>query len=104
MGGRITGSKGDQFFTISPLPEEKISGIEINFFRFSVYKVSGDFDAEITHLNVGQIDFGRGRDQIIILKNGAQLKSYRGHDESSGYLLKINDSTFAYCENAKFKI
>jgi len=104
MNGRITGSKGEEFYTIEPLPEENITGIEINSFRLSVDKISGDFDTKIINSNVGQVAFGRGRDQIIILKNGAQLKKYRGHDESSGHLLKINDTTYAYCANAKFEI
>jgi len=64
--------------------------------------MSGGFNAEITNKNVGQIDFGRGRDQIIILKNGSKLTSYRGHDEASGHLLKISDSLYAYCANSKF--
>ena len=104
MHGRISGSKGEDYVDIKPLPKEKITEIEINYFRLSVDKIDGDFTANITNTNVGQIDFGRGRDQVIILKNGAQLKSYRGHDESSGHLLKINDSLFAYCADAKFEI
>lgn len=104
MHGRITGSKGEDYYTIKSLPEEKITGIGINYFRLSIDKIAGDFETKITNDNVGQINFGRGRDQVIILKNGTQLKSYRGHDESSGHLLKINDSLFAYCANAKFEI
>ena len=104
MHGRITASKGEDYIAINPLPEEKVTGIEIDYFRLSVDKVVGDFEAKITQDNVGQIDFGRGRDQVIILKNGAQLKNYRGHDVSSGHLLKINDTLFAYCANAKFEI
>lgn len=104
INGRIWGSKGDEYFIITPLPKEKVTGIELNFFRLSLDKITDDVEAEITTNNVGQIDFGRGRDKVIILKNGAELKSYRGHDESSGHILKISNSVFAYCANAKFEI
>ena len=102
MHGEITASKGNQFISISHLPEESISGIERQYLRLNVNKISGDFETEITKENVGQLDFGSGRNRIIILKNGSKLSSYRGHDEASGHLLKINDSLYAYCADSKF--
>lgn len=102
MLGKVKALKGDESIIISP-PEEKLSGIKAKIFRIGVSKLSDDVDAEITQKNIGQIEFGQGRNRVIMLKNSAELKSYRGHDELSGHLLKINDATFAYCANAKFE-
>ena len=102
MNGDIRGLNEGSSVSIEPIPDEKITGIEKYYFRFNVEKISGNFKAEITSDNVGRIEFGRGRDQVIILKNGAKLESYRGYSEFSGRLLRISDTVFAFCADAKF--
>ena len=98
--GRISATSSSGSTYIHPLPDEKQSGIEEILLRFSADKVSNEFQAPITSDNVNQIVFGRGRNSIIFLKNGHSLQSHQGHDESSGHLLKIDDSLFAYCPDA----
>lgn len=102
MHGDIYGMKGDEFIAIHPLPDEKISGIDRKYFRLSIEKISDDLETEITSKNVGRIEFGRGRNQVIILSNGAHLLSYRGLYQSSAHLLKINESVFVYCADTTF--
>ncbi|MBU2713824.1 hypothetical protein [Zooshikella harenae] len=87
---------------ITTLPEESISRIPNEYLRFSIEKVSGGRDEPITSTNVGQIEIGYGRNQIILLKNGKLLSSYRGDDEKSGHLLRINEAVYAYCADARF--
>ena len=102
MHGVIGASSIDGSINNLMAPEEEKSHIEPVYFRFGLEKIGGDFKDLITRENVGAIRFGRGRNSIILLKNGHTLKSHRGDDEASGHLMKINDSTFAYCSDARF--
>ncbi len=83
-------------------PLEEFSQIEEKNFRFAITKLGGHSVDPITNENVAYIRFGSGRNSILLLKNGYVLDSHRGHDEASGHLLKINESTYAYCADAKF--
>ncbi|MCU7806470.1 MAG: hypothetical protein KZQ73_01160 [Candidatus Thiodiazotropha sp. (ex Semelilucina semeliformis)] len=87
-----------------PLPDNKITGIEDRYFRFSIEKyVSGHHDP-IVSSNVHSMYFGRGRDHIIITKNGHTLTSYRGHDMKSQKLKIIGPSVYAYCSSGRFRM
>ena len=102
MHRHITAYSTDGSTVDLKLPEESKSRIEQEHFRFGLDKIGGNHKTSIKSDNVGELLFGRGRNSIILLKNGHTLKSHRGNDEASGHLLKINDSTFAYCEDARF--
>ena len=102
MHGRVHGFKGEEHYNILPLPSPEISGIPHEFLRFSIYKSDAEFKDEITTENVKQLDFGYGRDQIILLKNGAELSEYRGTGIPSKKIVKVNSTTYAYCADSKF--
>ena len=98
----VSAKKGNDFISITPLPNPNITNIELQYLRFYVYKKPGRFEDPITNHNVASFEFSRGRDTVIILKNGELLTSYRGHDLESGHLMKIKNNVYAYCANSKF--
>ncbi|RDH46357.1 hypothetical protein [Zooshikella ganghwensis] len=102
MHGRVWVREADQYVNITQLPEESISRIPNEYLRLEIETVSDNRDQPITSTNVGQIAIGYGRNQIILLKNGKSLLSYRGDDEGSGHLLRINEAVYVYCADARF--
>ena len=104
MDGRITTRSNGKYIEITPLPDESRSKIKIEYLRFGIKILDNDLDTPVTKNNVAQIDFGLGRNQVILLKNGSTLTSYRGNDVESGHLRRINETTFAYCADARFKM
>ncbi|MCU7933195.1 MAG: hypothetical protein KZQ90_20570 [Candidatus Thiodiazotropha sp. (ex Codakia rugifera)] len=104
MHGRISAKLNGEFIEISPLPEESKSRIKVEYFRLHISTLDNGVDTIVTRSNIAQIDFGLGRNQVILLKNGAILTGYRGHDTQSGHLRKINETTYAYCADARFQM
>jgi len=102
MNGEVYGSKNGKYYKIEPLPNPEISGIPLEFLRLSVYKSSAEYKDKITTDNLTQLDFGHGRDQVIILKNGTMLSEYRGTVVPSRKIVKVNSSTYAYCADSRF--
>lgn len=100
--GRITALKDGQPVQISQLPNSEMTGIETEKLWFTVHINSNDDEANITKENVSQLEFGRGRTAIIILKNNHELDSYKGYTLDSGRLSKVNENVYAYCDHGKF--
>ncbi len=89
---------------IIQVPAEEDTGIEKQYFRFSLEKIGGDHHTPITERNVKRIVFGRGRNSMIIMRNGHLFTEHRGHGLESRHLLKINENVFAYCSDARFRM
>jgi len=100
----ISARLNGEYIEINPLPDESKSRIRTNSLRFDIDTLKDDLDIPVTKSNVSKIYFGLGRNYVILLKNGATLSSYRDRDEKSGHLKKINETIYAYCEDAKFKM
>ncbi len=104
MHGQIRGSINDEHQQITVLPSFEKSGIKNKYFRFNVEKRTGNFKTKITSKNVGRFEFGNGRNQIIVLKNGTKLVSYSGYNHTSGHLVQVSENVFAYCADSTFEI
>lgn len=105
MHGRIAAHRNeDADISYIPLPDKKITGIEDEYFRFSISKHDSAFNDPIASSNVHSIYIGRGRDYVIITKNGHTLSSHRGPDFKSGKLKKIGESVYAYCSDGRFRM
>lgn len=102
MHGTISARSNGEYIEITPLLDESKSRIRVDYLRFNISTLDNDLDIPVTKKNAAQIDIGLGRNQVILLKNGATLTSYRGHDINSGHLRKINNITYAYCADARF--
>ena len=102
MHGRISATSDGKYLNITPLPKESLSRIPNDYLRFGIETLDGDLDSAVTKANVGQIEIGLGRNQLILLKNGKVLSDYRGHDKKSGHLLQISENIYAYCSDARF--
>jgi len=87
-----------------PLPDKKVTGIEDRYFRFSIEKHESDFHDPIVSSNMHSMYIGKGRDHVIITKNGHTLTSYRGHDIKSRKLKIIGPSVYAYCSSGRFRM
>jgi hypothetical protein len=87
-----------------PLPDSKVTGINNEYFRFSLSKHESKYTDNIVSNNVHSLYFGRARDSIILTKNGHELSSHRGHDFESDKFKKIRESVYAYCSNGKFRM
>ena len=102
MHGDIVAVNNGEFTQIENLPDENITGIEHQYFRLTLQKSEGEFNSDLTKENIRLISIGRGRNKVIILKNGMKLESYRDDEEDSGKLLKVNESVYAYCADSRF--
>lgn len=74
MHGSIAAHKNeDDDIYYLPLPDSEVTGIESEYFRFSLSKHKSKHHDNITKINVHSLYFGRGRDHVILTKNGHSL-------------------------------
>ncbi len=105
MHGSIAAHRNeDEEIYYVPLLDNKVTGIKNEYFRFSLSKHESKHNDNIVGANVHSLYFGRGRDHIILMKNGHILNSHRGHDLESGKLKKIGNSVYAYCSSGRFRM
>lgn len=105
MHGRIAAYKNEsEEIVYIELPNSEVTGIEDQRFRFSILKHNSEHTDPIISSNVHSVYFGRGRDSIIITKNGHVIETYRGSDLKSGSLKKIGESVYAYCSTGSFRM
>ncbi len=105
MHGSIAAHRNeDEEIYYLPLPDSKVTGINNKYFRFSLSKHESKHNDNIISNNVHSLYFGRGRDHIILTKNGHALNSHRGHDFESDKLKKIRESVYAYCSSGRFRM
>ena len=105
MHGSIAAHRNDdEEIYYLQLPDSKVTGINNEDFRFSLSKHESTHNDNIISENVHSLYFGRGRDHIILTKNGYVLSSHRGHDFESGKLKKIRESVYAYCSSGRFRM
>ena len=106
MDGSIAGhsSIGSEKIHYLQLSNPERTGIETKYLRFGVEKFGVDFKTPITEQNVGQINFGRGRNSVIIVRNNQLLTEHRGRSLDSRHLRQIRENVFAYCSDARFRM
>lgn len=77
-------------------------GIKPEHGHLSLEKAKGQYENLLSKENLETIEYGSGRDSVIIKVNYTGSLTFRNRQENSAHFKKISEKVFVYCDGAKF--
>ncbi|GLQ32003.1 hypothetical protein [Litoribrevibacter albus] len=83
-------------------PDWETVGLDPKHAHLRLVKVAGKYEELLSTENIETIEYGRGRDSVVIKVNHPGPLNIRNKPESGSHFKKITDQVFVYCDGARF--
>ena len=83
-------------------PDWEKVGLDPKYAHLRLPKVAGKYEELLSSKNIETIEYGLGRDSVVIKVNHPEPLKIRGKPEGGSHFKKINNQVFVYCDGARF--